>query len=48
MTIDIPRAEVIAGFAIRAGQWIDAIQIITSAQDARASPLYGNPNGGTL
>ncbi|KAI3319904.1 putative peptidase family-domain-containing protein [Xylariaceae sp. AK1471] len=44
--LDIRNAEVIVGFAVRAGLWIDAIQIITST--SRRSPFYGNVNGGSL
>ncbi|KAI0542398.1 metallopeptidase [Xylaria digitata] len=43
---DIHNAEVIVGFAVRAGSWIDAIQIITST--SRRSSLYGNTGGGSL
>ena len=38
------RAEVIAGFVVRSGAWIDGIQIITST--GRRSPFFGNQNGG--
>ncbi|KAI1428958.1 metallopeptidase [Xylaria sp. FL1777] len=44
--MDIRNAEVIVGFAVRAGSWIDAIQIITST--SRRSNLYGNMGGGSL
>ncbi|KAJ3567800.1 hypothetical protein NPX13_g6643 [Xylaria arbuscula] len=44
--MDIRNAEVIVGFAIRSGSWIDAIQIITST--TRRSNIYGNLNGGSL
>ncbi|KAI0969142.1 metallopeptidase [Xylaria arbuscula] len=44
--MDIRNAEVIVGFAVRAGSWIDAIQIITST--SRRSSLYGNMSGGSL
>ncbi|KAJ8128872.1 hypothetical protein O1611_g4761 [Lasiodiplodia mahajangana] len=44
--MDIRNAEVIVGFAVRAGSWIDAIQIITST--SRKSTLFGNPGGGSL
>ncbi|KAF2971936.1 hypothetical protein GQX73_g1525 [Xylaria multiplex] len=44
--MDIHNAEVIVGFAVRAGSWIDAIQIITST--SRRSSLYGNTGGGSL
>ncbi|KAJ8115535.1 hypothetical protein ONZ43_g4647 [Nemania bipapillata] len=43
---DIRNAEVIVGFAVRAGSWIDAIQIITST--SRKSNLFGNTGGGSL
>lgn len=38
------RAEVIAGFVVRSGAWIDGIQIITNT--GRRSEFYGNKNGG--
>ncbi|KAI1289012.1 metallopeptidase [Xylaria venustula] len=44
--MDIRNAEVIVGFAVRAGSWIDAIQIITST--SRRSSVYGNMSGGSL
>ncbi|KAI1150418.1 metallopeptidase [Nemania diffusa] len=44
--MDIRNAEVIVGFAVRAGSWIDAIQIITST--SRKSTLFGNTGGGSL
>ncbi|KAI1117764.1 metallopeptidase [Nemania sp. NC0429] len=44
--MDVRNAEVIIGFAVRAGSWIDAIQIITSM--SRKSNLYGNTDGGSL
>ncbi|KAI1130144.1 metallopeptidase [Nemania abortiva] len=44
--MDIRNAEVIVGFAVRAGSWIDAIQIITST--SRKSTLFGNADGGSL
>ncbi|KAI1319577.1 putative peptidase family-domain-containing protein [Xylariaceae sp. FL0255] len=44
--IDIRSAEVITGFTLRAGLWIDAIQILTSSM--RRSPVFGNPHGGSL
>ncbi|KAI1190373.1 metallopeptidase [Nemania serpens] len=44
--MDVRNAEVIIGFAVRAGSWIDAIQIITSM--SRKSSLYGNTGGGSL
>ncbi|KAI1180984.1 metallopeptidase [Nemania sp. FL0916] len=44
--MDIRNAEVIVGFTVRAGSWIDAIQIITST--SRRSAFYGNSGGGLL
>lgn len=38
------RAEVICGFVVRAGAWIDGIQIITNI--GRRSEFFGNKNGG--
>ena len=42
---DVRRGEYISGFYVRAGAWIDAIQILTSL--GRRSPWYGNAHGGT-
>ncbi|KAI0517734.1 metallopeptidase [Xylaria bambusicola] len=44
--MDIRNAEVLVGFAVRAGSWIDAIQIITST--SRRSNIYGKMDGGSL
>ncbi|KAI0409366.1 metallopeptidase [Xylaria palmicola] len=44
--MDIRNAEVIVGFAVRAGSRIDAIQIITST--SRRSAIYGNTSGGSM
>lgn len=41
--LDIRRGEIISGFNIRAGFWIDAIQIITSY--GRVSDMYGSGGG---
>ncbi|KAK3313912.1 putative peptidase family-domain-containing protein [Apodospora peruviana] len=43
--MDIRRGEYIAGFYIRAGAWIDGIQILTSL--GRRSPVFGNAHGGS-
>ncbi|KAI8627589.1 metallopeptidase [Xylariaceae sp. FL1651] len=43
--MDIPNAEVITGFIVRCGLWIDAIQIITST--SRKSDVYGKADGGS-
>lgn len=43
--IDIRRGEILLGFFIRAGAWIDGIEILTSL--GRKSGLYGNANGGS-
>lgn len=42
---DIRRGEYVTGFYVRAGFWIDGIQIFTSS--GRKSPVYGKPNGGS-
>ena len=39
------RAETILGFHVRAGAWIDAVQILTSM--GRKSEVFGNPTGGS-
>ncbi|KAI5466487.1 putative peptidase family-domain-containing protein [Mariannaea sp. PMI_226] len=41
---DIRRGEYISGFCVRAGFWIDGIQILTSL--GRKSPMFGNAHGG--
>lgn len=43
--LDMRRAESVLGFYLRAGLWIDGIQIITN--QGRKSPIYGNANGGS-
>ncbi|KAK3320015.1 putative peptidase family-domain-containing protein [Cercophora scortea] len=43
--MDIRRGEYITGFLVRAGFWIDGIQVLTSL--GRRSPMYGNPHGGS-
>ncbi|KAE9964191.1 hypothetical protein BLS_008568 [Venturia inaequalis] len=45
-TFDTRRGETLAGIYLRAGQWIDGIQFITT-MTGRKSPLYGNANGGS-
>jgi hypothetical protein len=42
---DIRKGEYVSGFYVRAGLWIDGIQIITST--GRRSPIFGNPHGGS-
>lgn len=43
--LDTRRGELLMGFYVRAGLWIDGIQILTSL--GRRSELVGNPNGGS-
>lgn len=43
--MDIRRGEHIIGFVVRAGAWIDAIQVVTSL--GRRSPFFGKPHGGS-
>jgi hypothetical protein len=43
--LDTRMGETILGFYLRAGAWIDGIQILTSA--GRKSEIYGNANGGS-
>ncbi|KAL1862983.1 hypothetical protein VTK73DRAFT_6514 [Phialemonium thermophilum] len=43
--MDIRRGEYVTGFVVRAGFWVDAIQILTSI--GRRSPMYGNVHGGS-
>ncbi|KAI0397497.1 putative peptidase family-domain-containing protein [Xylariaceae sp. FL0594] len=44
-TFNVFSAEVITGFVVRAGDWIDAVQILTST--GRKSKVYGKAHGGT-
>ncbi|KAI2732593.1 hypothetical protein CBS147332_1732 [Penicillium roqueforti] len=43
--LDTRRGEVLLGFYVRAGLWIDGIEILTSL--GRKSGIYGNPAGGS-
>ncbi|KAJ5887960.1 Mannose-binding lectin [Penicillium taxi] len=43
--LDIRRGEIILGFYVRAGLWIDGIEILTSL--GRKSGVYGNATGGS-
>ncbi|KAJ5648433.1 Mannose-binding lectin [Penicillium lividum] len=43
--LDTRRGEILLGFYVRAGLWIDGIEILTSL--GRKSSFYGNPNGGS-
>ena len=43
--LDTRRGETLNGFYLRAGLWIDAIQILTS--HGRKSEIFGNATGGT-
>jgi hypothetical protein len=43
--LDTRKGELLLGFSLRAGLWIDGIQILTSL--GRKSEWYGNPNGGS-
>lgn len=43
--LEIRKSETIIGFYLRAGQWIDGIQILTST--GRKSEIYGNATGGS-
>jgi hypothetical protein len=42
--LDVRRGEYLMGFNLRAGLWVDGIQILTSV--GRKSEWWGNPNGG--
>lgn len=44
-TLDTRRGELLMGFTLRAGLWIDGLQILTSL--GRKSEWYGNPTGGS-
>lgn len=44
-TLDTRRGELLMGFALRAGLWIDGLQILTSL--GRKSEWFGNPTGGS-
>ncbi|KAG0155173.1 hypothetical protein PDIDSM_747 [Penicillium digitatum] len=43
--LDTRRSEILLGFYVRAGLWIDGIEILTSL--GRKSGIYGNPAGGS-
>ena len=43
--LDIRNAETVIGFYVRAGAWIDGVQILTST--GRRSEIFGNANGGS-
>ena len=43
--LDTRRGELLLGFNLRAGLWIDGLQILTSL--GRKSEWYGNPKGGS-
>lgn len=43
--VDIRRGEILLGFYVRAGAWIDGIEILTSL--GRKSGIYGNAQGGS-
>jgi hypothetical protein len=43
--LDTRKGELLLGFSLRAGLWIDGIQILTSL--GRKSGWFGNPNGGS-
>jgi hypothetical protein len=43
--VDTRRGETLSGFYVRAGLWIDGIQILTSL--GRRSRIYGNAHGGS-
>ncbi|KAI5842573.1 putative peptidase family-domain-containing protein [Morchella snyderi] len=44
-SLDTRKGESLLGFSVRAGSWVDGIEILTSL--GRRSPLFGNPHGGT-
>lgn len=43
--LDTRRGETIMGFNVRAGAWIDGVQILTT--NGRKSEFFGNPQGGS-
>ncbi|KAI9797986.1 MAG: hypothetical protein M1833_005042 [Piccolia ochrophora] len=43
--LDTRRGETLMGFYLRAGQWIDGLEILTSL--GRRSGVFGNPTGGS-
>ena len=43
--LDVRRGEILLGFYVRAGSWIDGIEILTS--QGRKSGFYGNASGGS-
>ncbi|KND93338.1 putative zinc metalloproteinase [Tolypocladium ophioglossoides CBS 100239] len=45
LEFDRRRGEYLSGFVVRAGFWIDGVQILTSL--GRKSPMFGNAHGGS-
>ena len=45
LDIDTRRGEILLGFYLRAGVWIDGVEILTSL--GRRSGVFGNPRGGS-
>jgi hypothetical protein len=45
ITADTRRGETVLGFYVRAGLWIDGIEILTSS--GRRSGVFGNATGGS-
>ena len=45
IAVDTRKGESLLGFYLRAGYWIDGIQILTSL--GRRSMIFGNPLGGS-
>ena len=43
--VDTRKGESVFGFYVRAGFWIDGIQILTTL--GRRSAIFGNPTGGS-
>lgn len=44
-SLDFRKGELLLGFYVRAGFWIDAVQILTTT--GRRSEIFGNANGGS-
>lgn len=43
--LDRRRGEYLSGFIVRAGSWIDGLQVMTSL--GRKSAMFGNAHGGS-
>jgi hypothetical protein len=45
MALDTRKGETLLGFYVRAGLWIDGVELVTSS--GRRSGIFGNATGGS-